>query len=107
MSESDHGDGDSAPRWHYEPKPEGYARAHRKARALGPGPRRSVITIARADRRADPARPDPTEPYITGRYQSDAAAGFGDTGDDCLLHVNQAGTYIEGLLVDISGRVSK
>ncbi len=102
MADADSNDVEPERRFHYEPKPSPYAGTDGRPRASGVGPKYHHIRIARADRHEDPARPDPQTPYITGRYQSDSAAGLLDTGDDCLLHVNQAGPYVEGVLVDIS-----
>ncbi|HZL17790.1 MAG TPA: OmpA family protein [Polyangia bacterium] len=98
-----HTDQDPPPddQFRYEAKHPDYARHPGKPSAMGPGPARHVLRVARADRRlADPASEvQPTR--ITGRYQNAGAAGD-SAGPAFLLHVNQAGKHIEALLVDVS-----
>ena len=93
---------DPKPRWKYEVKPREYATPGRKAPPIASkhGPSRSVVRIERADRRLDEPRPDPQASDITGRYQSSGA--MGEAGQPSfLLHVNQAGRHLEGLLVQL------
>src|SRR4051812_13349583 len=108
MSEDKPGGSQEDPRgqWRYEPKPRGYVPPGRHENGrTGPGPKRHVVRIARADRRIDDPHPDPRVPHITGRYQSEGAAGDTD-GGQYLLHVNQAGKHIEGLLVILPSKSS-
>ena len=85
----------------YEAKHPDYARHPGKPGAVGPGPVRHVLRVARADRRlADPAS-EVQPKRVTGRYQNSGAAGDSDR-PPFLLHVNQAGKHIEALLVDLS-----
>src|SRR5262245_16551417 len=103
MSDEKSRDGDD--HWVLEPKPAAYGEPLVDRERIPPaGPRRRTLRVARADRRRAEAHADPQTPYITGRYQSDAAAGAIDTHDACLLHVNQAGLQIKGMIVDISGK---
>ena len=97
----DFSDEDPKPEWRYEVKPRQYTPPGQKPPPLANknGPTRAVVRVAPADRRLDNETPaDPQSPDITGRYQSDGAReasrayGF-------LLHVNQAGKHVEGLLV--------
>lgn len=82
--------------WCLEMKPRGYFPPDRVA--PGRKGRRHVIHVGRAERRlADPA-PEPSTPDLTGRYQDGAAQGVGD-GPQFLMHINQAGKHIEGLMV--------
>jgi outer membrane protein OmpA-like peptidoglycan-associated protein len=94
-------DDGSKPQWRYELKPGQYMAPGQKSPAIArrDGPTRAVIRVGRADRRIDTETPaDPQTPDITGRYQSDGAREASlDHG--FLLHVNQAGRHVEGLLV--------
>ena len=101
MSEADSTD-DPPPtaKWRYEPKDREYARTN-KARAAGPGPRRYVMPMARADRRIANPAPEVQPQNITARYHNAGAAG--EPGHPAfLLHLNEAGKRIEALLVDLS-----
>lgn len=82
--------------WCLEMKPRGYFPPDRVA--PGPRGRRHVIHVGRSERRlADPA-PESSTPDLTGRYQDGAAWGVGE-GAQFLMHINQAGRHLEGLIV--------
>jgi len=96
---------DPKPNWRYEVKPRLYTPPGQKPPPLANknGPTRAVVRVAPADRRLDDETPpDPQSPDITGRYQSEGAKEA--SGKPAfLLHVNQAGKHIEGLLVQLPG----
>jgi OmpA family len=85
--------GDSKHEYRQEVKPQGYAKSGNKGRA-----RRGELWIGPAERRLDEAKPDPQSPYITGRYQNEAAVQ-GTSEPQMLLHINQAGRWVTCLLV--------
>ncbi len=82
--------------WCLEMKPRGYFPPER----VTPGRkgRRHVIHVGRAERRLAEAAPESSTPDLTGRYQDGAAQGLFD-GPQFLMHINQAGKHIEGLMV--------
>jgi outer membrane protein OmpA-like peptidoglycan-associated protein len=91
-------------KWCFELKPVGYLPPDR----IAPGIKGKlhVVHVGRAERILAPPAPEPCSPDLTGRYQDGAALGVGE-GPQFLMHINQTGRHMEGMMVLVPDDGSK
>jgi outer membrane protein OmpA-like peptidoglycan-associated protein len=78
----------------FEVKPQSYLDAKGDKQSVpSSSSQRYRILIAKQQRRLDEAHPDPQTPYITGCYE--------ENDETFILNINQAGSHIEGWLVEV------